>query len=451
MKWFVAALLLMLFAFAFKMGLLVYAVYALLGIYFLSRYVTKAWATDLRTTRNCKNTSREKQKAVNEDQLTAELGESIAVIIEIENRGWLPVIWMLIEDLLPRSAMVFRPHALEVSGNRIAVVSLKPDRTHKLVYQMKCNRRGYFQIGPTVLETGDLFGLHRRFRVSSQPSYLTVYPKTIPLEGYDVASRRPIGEVTMTYRLFEDPTRIAGVREYEQGDSYNRIHWKATARTGKLHSKIYEPSTIIGATILLDFHRDAYAKKDEPYRSEIATTAAASIANAVYMTGQQVGLVSNGRDAADRIRTEGWTGDVRTRQEAKASAEMVSESDRLQPVIVPTRVGSDQFIQIRESLARLELTDGLSFPELVVECSNRLPRDATVIAILPKVTAENAIALSNLRSQGYSVTVLVNLFEYDDFAKASGKLLAEGIEVRHLRDEESISSICQNYAVSTMR
>ena len=41
---------------------------------------------------------------------------------------------------------------------------------------------------------------------------MLVYPKVVPLSGYDIASRRPIGEIRMTHRLFEDPTRIAGVR-----------------------------------------------------------------------------------------------------------------------------------------------------------------------------------------------------------------------------------------------
>ena len=46
----------------------------------------------------------------------------------------------------------------------------------------------------------------------------------LALEGYDLASRRPIGEVRISHRLFEDPTRIHGVRPYERGDALNRIH-----------------------------------------------------------------------------------------------------------------------------------------------------------------------------------------------------------------------------------
>jgi len=45
-----------------------------------------------------------------------------------------------------------------------------------MTYQLKCNRRGYHQIGPLVVETGDLFGLHRRYRVLTSPHFLLVYP-----------------------------------------------------------------------------------------------------------------------------------------------------------------------------------------------------------------------------------------------------------------------------------
>ena len=155
------------------------------------------------------------------------------------------------------------------------------------------------------MENGDLFGLHRRFRVDAEPTFLLVYPRIVPLEGYDLTSRRPIGDVLLTHRLFEDPTRIAGVRPYELGDPLNRVHWRATARTGVLHSKVHEPSTLSGATVLLDFHTAGYHQRGEPFRSELAVTAALSLANAVYEMGQQVGLVTNGRDAADRIRTRG--------------------------------------------------------------------------------------------------------------------------------------------------
>ena len=202
------------------------------------------------------------------------------------------------------------------------------------------------------------------------------------------------------------------MRQYEVGDPLSRVHWKATARTGKLHCKVYEPSTVAGVTILLDFHTASHDPRNEPMRSELAVTAAASLANAVYEMGQQVGLVTNGRDAADRIRQEGWDYDIRTRDAARQAAGMAETSDRLRPVVVETRRGPDQVMRIFETLARIELTDGLNLAQLIGETASRMPRDATVVAILPMVTEEHAVALGNLKRRGFAVTAVLNL--YDD-------------------------------------
>lgn len=431
MKWFAGAILLLLVALVFDLGLLAYAMYALLGVMVASRVLARAWAESLSAVREC-------------NRFSIQAGERVAVVITIENSSRLPIVWLLVEDLLPLRALAGDPPALDVQGSRLQLAMLKGRGRKTLLYQLQCNRRGYYQIGPLIVETGDLFGLHRRYRVVSSPHFLLVYPDVVPLEGYDVASRRPIGEVRMSHRLYEDPTRIAGVRRYEAGDPLNRVHWRATARTGLLHSKVYEPSTVAGATILLEFHQDAYDPHQEPFRSELAVTAVASIANALYQMGQQVGLVTNGRDAADRIRQEGWDYDIRSRKAARRAAAMLEHSDRLQPVGVETRRGPEQLMRILETLARVELTDGLSFAELAAETAPRLPRDATVVALLPSVTAEAAIALGNLRRKGLAVTAILNLYDQGDFDQASARLLAEGIEARHLRDREAIVTICRS-------
>jgi uncharacterized protein (DUF58 family) len=434
MKWFAGALVLLAVALVFNLGLLAYAMYVLLGVMIASRWLSRAWSGDLSATREC-------------NTLTAEQGQTVAVVVTVKNEGRLPIAWVLMEDLLPRTALVFNPPNLGVRGQRLQLGSLKRDGRQTMTYQLECNRRGYYQIGPLVLETGDVFGLHRRYRVASEPHFLLVYPKVVPLAGYDVSSRRPIGEVRMMHRLYEDPTRISGVRQYQPGDPLNRVHWRATARTGVLQSKVYEPSSVAGATIVLDFHRASFPARHEPYRSELAITAAASLAHAVYQMNQQVGLVSNGRDAADRIKQEGWQHDYRTRAEARQAAGMLEASDRLAPVIVPTRRGVEQFMRIREALARLELTDGFDLVGLLSEAQSRIPRDATVIVFLSALTDEAAIALGNLSRQGYAVTAVLNFFEDHEYTRAAGRLLAERIESRHLKDEESIVTLCQRQLV----
>jgi uncharacterized protein (DUF58 family) len=429
MRWLIGAVALLVVAIVLDLGLFAYAMYALLGVIVASRVLVLGWSGNLVATRE-----------MSRDRLR--IGDKTAVVIVLANRNRLPIPWLLVEDLLPRSALAHNPPKLEINGRRLKIVSFRGRSRQIITYQLNCQCRGYYQLGPLVAETGDVFGLYRRYRVLSEPSFLLVTPEVIPLEGFDIASRRPIGEVRMSHRLFEDPTRIAGVRAYQPGDPLNRIHWRATARTAVLHSKIYEPSTVAGATLLLDFHEQSFAAKDEPVRSELAVTAAASIAGAILQMGQQVGLVTNGRDAADRIRTEGWRHDQFINRRAALAVGMLEKSERLRPVVVPTRRSDSQLTEILHALARLEKTDGLSFSQLVTEAASQMPTSASVIAILSQVTPETAIALGNLRRRGMAVTAIVNVFEDYHFADLSAPLASERIETRHLKDRAAISRVC---------
>jgi len=121
-------------------------------------------------------------------------------------------------------------------------------------------------------------------------------------------------------------------------------------------------------------------------------------------------------------------------------------------VTVDTRRGYDQFAQIRETLARLELTDGLTFAQLILECAPRLPRDATLIAILPQVPVESAVALGQLRRQGFAITaILVGLADdgSDTRVVAMGRLIANGIrDVRLINTEAEIQSFGSRAAMA---
>jgi uncharacterized protein (DUF58 family) len=184
-------------------------------------------------------------------------------------------------------------------------------------------------------------------------------------------------------------------------------------------------------------------------RSELAITAAASLASAVFEMGQQVGLVTNARDAVDRIRQEGWDFDIRTRDAALRAASMNEASTRLQPLVVDTRRGPEQLMRILETLGRAELTDGLTMSGLIAEAGSRLPRDATVVAIVTTVTEETAVALGNLVRRGYAVSALVNVYDDREYSEAAGKLLAQRIDARHLRDEAAVSHVCQAHVLQS--
>ena len=423
-------------ALALEAGLLAFAMYVLIGVLLLSRFLAKKWVGSLEANRVC---------AANEP---VEVGATVEVKVRVTNTGNTLVAWVLIEDMFPEHYLRLKPPRVRIKGRRMKLCSVRGGRTTVMKYEVVCDTRGYYQIGPTLLETGDLFGLHRRHRIVAKPLYLMVLPKVVPLPKYDFASQRPIGEINSAHRLYEDPTRTAGVRPYQIGDPLQRVHWRATARTGEVQCRVYDPTTLAGATILVDFHKAGYTSRGEPARSDLVVTTACSLAYAVTMLNQQIGLASNGRDAADLYRygigiqrgTDDEAAGFGTRDEARREGEADAESDRMRPVVVETRRGIEQFQLVREALARLELTDGMTFAGLVLEVTPRLPRDATVIAILPAVTVETSVTLGNLKRQGFAVSaILIGIPDPEHRTIAHGRLLAESIrDVRFIDNENEL-------------
>ena len=170
MRWLLGAMFLLVTGIVFQLGLLVYAMYALLGVILLSRWLARHWIENLDARRES-------------NRHTVEIGDRVAVIVELESSSSLPVPWLLVEDSLPRDAIACRPPKLKVDGQRVALMQFGPRGKKSLRYQLTFNMRGYYQVGPLMLESGDLFGLHRGYKVVTEPHFVMVYPKVIPLAG----------------------------------------------------------------------------------------------------------------------------------------------------------------------------------------------------------------------------------------------------------------------------
>jgi len=164
--------------------------------------------------------------------------------------------------------------------------------------------------------------------------------------------------------------------------------------------------------------------------------------------GQQIGLITNGRDAADRIREEGWGAEFTTRRDAHRRSSEAQANTRLRPIVVETRKGDAKFQQILETLARLEHTDGLEFSALLSEVAYEIPRDATVVAVLRRVSSATAASLGELVRRGFLVTVIVVSVELEpppDWAQPpewAQMLLAHDIDFRVVNTEESVTNLC---------
>ncbi|NLF02218.1 MAG: hypothetical protein GX601_14700, partial [Anaerolineales bacterium] len=138
-------------------------------------------------------------------------GDTVHVKISVHNGSWLPLPWLEVHESLPVH--------LATPPYRHEVLSLRPHQDAQISYTLRCQRRGYYLIGPITMETGDLLGLLKPRQMETTAEHLIVYPHVVPLERLGLPTRAPLVSLLARSALFEDPARTMGVRDYVRGDS----------------------------------------------------------------------------------------------------------------------------------------------------------------------------------------------------------------------------------------
>jgi uncharacterized protein (DUF58 family) len=104
-----------------------------------------------------------------------------------------------------------------------------------------------------------------------------------------------LGNLATRVALVDDPTLLAGSREYRPGDPLRRVHWKSTAHTGDLQVRVCDPSTTAKLMIVLNLNTFMHPWQGvDPNRVESVISLGASFAVWALDRGLSVGLRSNG-------------------------------------------------------------------------------------------------------------------------------------------------------------
>lgn len=106
-------------------------------------------------------------------------------------------------------------------------------------------RRGLCKITNMQLEIPHLFGSGKVLLnlLDNVPSTIIVFPVDSPVKMAEQQLTWRQGDVPIQHSLFHDVFHQIGTRDYVQGDRFQDVHWKATARTGSIQTKIYAPAT----------------------------------------------------------------------------------------------------------------------------------------------------------------------------------------------------------------
>ncbi len=152
-------------------------------------------------------------------------------------------------------------------------------------------KRGIAVIGPAMTATADLFGFFPAEKTQGDAIQVVVYPRLVPLKEFRLPKRDFFGTPGGRSPV-NDPVYILGTTDYHPGRPARFIHWKATARHGRLQEKIFEPTRQAKALILLDTERFFTESADETFERTIEV--AASVAARLDREGCAVGLLTNG-------------------------------------------------------------------------------------------------------------------------------------------------------------
>lgn len=185
-----------------------------------------------------------------------------------------------------------------------AVPLLRPGQAVAQPLEIPALRRGIVKIGPATTVRSDPLGLLRREHAFADVHELFVHPRTVAIPSTSAGLIRDL-EGSPTRRLVDSDMSFHAIRPYAPGDSRRHVHWKSTARTGRLMVRQYEESRRSRMAVVLSVAAAEYADADE---FELAVGSAASLglravhdARAVdIVTGAEIPRVIRGRLRAIR-------------------------------------------------------------------------------------------------------------------------------------------------------
>uniref|UniRef100_UPI0013D5F505 DUF58 domain-containing protein n=1 Tax=Cellulomonas iranensis TaxID=76862 RepID=UPI0013D5F505 len=156
----------------------------------------------------------------------------------------------------------------------LSVPGLAPDAVHDDLFAVPTERRAVIVVGPVVSRRGDPLGLVQRRLRWTEPSELFVHPEVVALGGANAGLLRDL-EGQSTRDLSDSDLNFHALRDYVAGDDRRYIHWRTTARRGKLMVKQFEDTRRTLTVVALANATGDYRDPDE---LELAVSVAASVA-----------------------------------------------------------------------------------------------------------------------------------------------------------------------------
>jgi uncharacterized protein (DUF58 family) len=161
---------------------------------------------------------------------------------------------------------------------RTVIPRLRGGERGTRAYRLPTTRRGIFDVEPVEITRRDPYELFRLSRRHAHTERIWVYPRIVPLQSLPSGQRRdlegpssdtsPQGNITF-HRL----------RDYVAGDDLRLIHWRSSARAGRLLVKHNVDTSQPYTVVLFDVRPSLYTEASFEEAVDVAASAVVSTAS----------------------------------------------------------------------------------------------------------------------------------------------------------------------------
>ena len=273
----------------------------------------------------------------------------------------------------------------ELGAGVVTIVRLPAGEQRTGRYLLTLQKRGRYELGPLRVSSRFPLGVGERGQIISDTESILVRPRTGRLRTSWARRQQDQAESNNTQPMrggvFDD--EFHRIREFRQGDNPRTIHWRSTARHGRLMVQEYYQSRESELFILLDlFAHDDFS--DTELELAVSVAATLCVSRTQNGSGRQSTLAVSGQPAA-------FVCDARASRFANEAMDVLAEC---QPVESPPL---DRLLRQLADVGSLQSSRGIvitSRPEycrlaLARLCATLVPDSPDVmkrITIIPATT-----------------------------------------------------------------
>lgn len=210
-------------------------------------------------------------------------GEQLKVRAILKRERAFPLFYLLAEEQLGESLR----NAVSQEKTKALIF---PGLSKEVIFDYTIDElpRGEHTFQSIKLKTGDLLGLIEKEQNSDSEDRILVYPAYTELLYRPFENHYDQGAAASRERVQRDTTMATGVRDYQPGDRFSWINWKASAKRNEIMTKEFEQRQSHDVLIVMDCVPD--------HRFEAIVSFTASISRAILKKGAQAGLLSASKE-----------------------------------------------------------------------------------------------------------------------------------------------------------